>query len=155
MIAPMFFKQNKQNIFKYVKYFALLCILVVVGVFTYKLYGAVTGTMASMVNNRVLIEKQSTMIEQQIGEIKSMEEQIKQLNESHEKTKDILNELSKEKEKLQKKEMINKKTIETTIKNIEKQDLPQAEKDNLKSIVLIENLNNTYCELFPINCKSI
>jgi predicted N-acyltransferase len=108
-----------------------------------------------MVNNRVLIEKQSTMIEQQIGEIKSMEEQIKQLNESHEKTKDILNELSKEKEKLQKKEMINKKTIETTIKNIEKQDLPQAEKDNLKSIVLIENLNNTYCELFPNNCKSI
>lgn len=154
LIAPAFFKDNKANILKYLKPFALCFIFIIIAVSAFSVYTTFKSAVKESIDNRVLIQKQSDLLNQQVNEIKTMEMQIKKLSESHEKTIEVLQELREEEKKLEKQVDVKKKTVNTKIKEIEKQDIPQVQKDELKSAVMIQGLNNTYCDLFPDNCQN-
>ncbi len=148
-------KNNLPTIIKYMKYLIVLSVLVFVGVFSYNTYKSIQQNAKEISDNKVLIDSQSAQLRQQETQIKDMVAQVQQLQESQKKTLSILKELSDEQKRIDQSVNTRKQDIDKAIKNIDKKNITQAQKNKLKSKVLINGLNSTYCELFAVNCKVV
>lgn len=152
LIAPSFLKDLIPNLMKYLKIILIACIFIAVGVFTYKAYNSITATLKEIEDNKVLIVEQKNIINQQANDLKRITEQLEMMRISHQATLDILNELSKEKEKIATVTKKRKAKLDKKIDEIDNQPIDDASKREQRSAALISDLNGTYCELFPTNC---
>lgn len=107
-----------------------------------------------LVQKAETIVAQEKKIEQQKQELEQIKQTLVQMKESHEKTLAVVQELKQEQKKIEIVVTKKKQVIDKTLKQIDTLDIPEADKDQQKSAVLIKGLNETYCELFPNTCKT-
>lgn len=152
LIAPGIVKDLIPNLMKYLKIILIVCVFIVVGVFSYKAYNSITSTLKEIEDNKALIVEQKNIINQQANDLKVITEQLEQIRISHQATLDILNQLSKEKEQVVAVTKKRKARLDKQIDDINNQPTDDASKREQRSAALISDLNGTYCELFPTNC---
>ena len=104
--------------------------------------------------NKVLVAVQDKQIQQQKQELEQIKQTLEQMKASHEKTLAVVQELKQEQKKIEIVVTKKKQVIDKTLKEIDTLDIPEADKDQQKSAVLIKGLNETYCELFKDSCKA-
>lgn len=107
-----------------------------------------------LVQKSETIVAQEKKIEEQKRELDQIKQSIEELKASHEQTLASVNELKQEQKKIQITVTKKKQIIEKELSKIENLDIPQEDKDAQKSLVLIQGLNDTYCELFKDSCKA-
>lgn len=153
LIAPGLLKTGIPGMLKYARVIFIALVVVVLGVLAYKAYSSVKETLHEIETNKQLVIKQAATIKQHADDIKTMTVQMAKLQESHDKTIFILQELYKEQTEVKEVVIKRKKKVDTTIRDINVGSNTEEEKKKQRSEVLIDDLNGTYCELFPNNCK--
>jgi uncharacterized protein YoxC len=154
LIAPGLLKTGIPGLLKYARVILIGLAITVLGVLAYKAYNSVKETLQEIQTNRQLVVDQANTIKQQADDIKLMTEQMAKLQESHDKTVFILQELYKEQTEVKEVVVKRKKKVDTSIRDINVKPNTEEEKKKQRSEVLIDDLNGTYCELFPMNCKA-
>lgn len=152
IISPGIFKDMLTGFMKYFKIILIVAVLVILAVAGYKLYSGVTEYFEQMQANKELIIKQAAIIEKQAKYIEDLTKQMQNLQESHDKTLQVLEDLYKEKEKVTEVIVKRKKKVDRDLSNVNSKPIPEDDKAKERSAILIEDLNGTYCELFPTNC---
>lgn len=154
LIAPGLLKTGIPGLLKYTRAILIAIVVAILGFLVYKAYSAVTETFKEIEANKQLVIKQADTIKQQADDIKNMTEQMKKLQESHDKTVFILQELYKEQTQVKEVVVKRKKKVDESIRIINNEPGEEQEKKKQRSEVLIDDLNGTYCELFPNNCTA-
>ena len=154
LIAPGIFKNMIPNLLKYLKVILIVSVFIVIGVFTYRAYSSITDTLKEIEDNKILIVQQQETIKQQAQDLKTITEQLQQMKESHQATLEILHQLSLEKQKVTTITKKRKDKLDKDISDINNLPTDNAAKRELRSAALVENLNGTYCELFPTKCTT-
>jgi len=155
LIAPGLKRLQIPQLLKYAKYLLIAVVIIYIGFISYKAYGAmVENTKVAKENAELVIEQRNT-ISKQSQDINNLREQMDKLQASHETTMASLAELRQQKVTIQNVTVTRKKKVDDTLATIEQQPVTEEDKDTQKSSVLIQDLNGTYCEFFPMNCKEV
>lgn len=153
LIAPGLKSLQIPQLIKYAKYLLLIVVILIFGFVCYNVYDAVTQyTRVAQANANLVIE-QSSAIKKQAQAINQLNDQISRLQASHAVTMESLEELRQQRAAIRTVTVNRKKSVDAALVTIEQQPVTVEDKDAQKSTVLISDLNGTYCELFPMNCK--
>lgn len=152
IILPTIFRNQFGNIFKYFKIALIVLFIAFTSFAMYKTYNIITEQFAEMKTNKELIIKQAAIIEKQAKYIEDLTKQMQNLQESHNATLKVIQDLYEEKKKVDEVTVKRKKKVDSGISNINSKPIPEDDKVKERSALLIDDLNGTYCELFPTNC---
>lgn len=128
-------------------------LLAMIGALCYKGYTYTSDLMADISKNKALVIQQAEIIKQQTEDIKNISQSMAALQASHEATLAIIQELSVERNKVERVVVKRKTKIDKVIKQIDESPIAEEDKLILRSSELISDLNGTYCELFSNQCN--
>lgn len=155
--APKLFKQAIPTISSWAK--VVLPFVLIIGLFfgisavMNRIKGDVSTEATKAAQNVALIAEQKKEIETQKAVIDEMRKNIEQMKTSHEATLALVKAMNEDQKKIEIKVIKKKQSIEKSLLQIERLDIPEIDKEKQKSKVLIQGLNDTYCELFINSCN--
>lgn len=159
LALPGFFKGKLPAIFKYSKWVGVVALLAGL---IFALGNWVSNDISKakrlreqdIAQKAALIATQENQIEQQKQALDDIKQTLEQLKKSNEQTMLMVEQLHADQKKIEITVTKKKQVIDKSLKQIDALDIPESEKDQQKSTVLIKGLNGTYCELFPNTCKT-
>lgn len=158
LAVPGALKGMLPSITKYAKWIILA---LAIGFTVYTVASAVkrvTSTVSASLkeasDNKALVAVQKQQISEQKQALDQLTKSMEQLQQSHEETLAVIGDLRKEQKKIKDKVDKKKVVIDNKLTDIDTSELTPEQKYEEKSEVLITELNDTFCELFPQSCNT-
>lgn len=153
LIAPGLKRIQIPQLLKYARHLLVAAVVLAAGFICYKVYNSLAQEHRLVQANAKLVIEQRDVINKQAQDISDLKNQVGKLQASHAVTLESLEELRQQKAAIRTVTVTRKKNVDTALVAIAQQSTTEEDKDLQRSDVLISDLNGTYCEFFPMNCK--